>query len=347
MIVSSFDVESITAGGMLFKAINSMELEVEFLPDYVSSGVEIGTKVVGVNIPHTSCDECLVFQTSNTNQASHLKHNYVIRYTSILPGIMNLLSEFVPISKETKILAASAICSKYIPRLKELRPSEDEREFLNRLGSEGLLESVDAPLVPYSTPTAYATSIGLDPYVPSAVAKESVSETLATVAATYKIPQDRLKLRTHLIKFNWFARDLTTLAYFVTWLLDVKGYEGYISSMISSGHLRKYYLEFMKNIKYMKSCLEPVLSGGVEAARLKYLAIKGDPTRISASLVGKVLWGFNILDPFKTPVVIEHNGKHYIPLNYLSQNTRRTLVPRYGVQGGYLIVPSAPEVLQL
>lgn len=346
-IVSGFDIESITAGGILFKAINSMELDVEFLPDYISPGVDIGTKVIGVNIPHTSCGECLVFLTSSANQTSYLKHNYVIRYTSVLPGVTNLLSEFVPISKETKILVASALCSKYIPRLKELRPSEDEKEFLNKLGSEGLLESVDAPLLPYFTSSTHASSIGLDPYVPLSAAKESVSETLATVATTYKIPQDRLKLKTYLIKFNWFVRDLTTLAYFITWLLDVKGYEGYLSSMISPGHLRKYYLEFMKNITYMKTCLEPVLSGGAEASKLKYLTVKGDPTRLSASLVGKVLWGLNILDPSKTPVIIEYGGKHYIPLNYLNQGGRRTLAPRYAVQGGYLVVPSASEVLQL
>ncbi|MEM4486600.1 MAG: hypothetical protein QW116_05150 [Zestosphaera sp.] len=344
-VVSSFDVESITAGGVLFKALNSMELDAEFLPDYISLSADIAARVIGINILNTDCSECLIFQASSTNQTSLLKRNYVVRYTSLLPGITNLLNEFVPISKEIKVLVASAVCAKYIPRLKELNPSDHEKEFLSKLGSEGLLESVDAPLVPYFTSPTYTADMGLDPYITLTAAKGSLSETLTAVAAVYKIPQDRLKLKTHLIKFSWFVRDLTTLAYFMTWLLDVRGYEGYLSSMISPGHLRKCYLEFIRNIKYMKSCLEPVLSEGVEASKVKYVVIKGDPARLSATVIGKVLWSFNLIDPSKTPVIIEYSGKHYIPLSYLTQNTRRASAPKYVVQGGYLIVPNASEVL--
>lgn len=64
-ITACFDVESLAAGGLLFKVLKSMELDAEILPDYVPSITELNVRVLGVNIPHTECDACIVFQTSS------------------------------------------------------------------------------------------------------------------------------------------------------------------------------------------------------------------------------------------------------------------------------------------
>ncbi len=345
-VITGFDAESLTAGGLLFKVLRSMELDVEVLPDYITPGIEVGVKSLGLNIPHTECDECLVFQTSNVNQVALVKHNYVVRYDSLIPGIIGLLSEFTSINKEMKAVAASAIHSKYLPRIRELRPNEREREFIDKLCSEGLLEVTDVPTLPHSTTPIHASVAGIDFYVPLSTVRESLSETLSIIANTYRVQQEKLRLKTYLIRFSWFVRDLTTLAYFIIWLLDVKGFEGYLPSIVNMSYLRSHYLEFVGGIKDMKACLDPVISEGVGALKTnKYLAVKGDPAKLSATVMGKVLWGFNVIDPLKTPVVLEHGGRHYVPLAHFTQNVRRRLTGRYVVQGGYLVTPNASDVL--
>lgn len=345
-VVASFDVESLTASGLLFKVLKLMELDVEALPDYITPGIEVGVKSLGLNIPHTECDECLVFQASNVNQVALVKHNYVVRYESLIPGIISLLNEFTSISKEMKAVAASAIHSKYLPRIRELKPSEREREFIDKLYDEGLLEVMDAPILPHSATSMYASTAGVDFYVPVGMVRENLSETLSIIANTYKVQPEKLKLKTYITRFSWFVRDLTTLAYLIIWLLDVKGFEGYLSSIINLSYLRNYYLEFVGSIKDMKACLDPVISEGVSVPKTnKYLVVKGDPAKLSATVMSKVLWGFNAIDPSKTPVVLEHGGRHYVPLAHFTQNVRRKLTSKYVVQGGYLVTPNASEVL--
>lgn len=341
-IVSCFDVESLTAGGLLFKVLKSMELSVEILPDYTPPTTELGVKVLGINIPHTECDECVIFQSSSEAQVSRVKHKTLVRYTSLLSGLINLLREFMPISRELKYLVASATYVKYIPRIKELKMSEEDKGFLNSLASEGLLEVAEAPITPYFTSPTHTLAMGVDPYVPSNMVRESVSETLKLLSEFYKVPQDKMRLKTYTIKHGWFVRDLTTLAYFITWLLDVKGFEGYVSSAINSNYMRNYYLHYIRSIKEMKERIDTLISEKPNTAKTKNLIVRGNPSNLSATLISKVLWGLNLLEPSKTQVVLEYGGKYYVSMASLTQKDRKTLVSKHPTQGGYIVLSEAP-----
>lgn len=341
-IVACFDVESLTAGSLLFKVLKSMELNVEILPDYVPSVAELGVKILGVNIPHTECDECVVFQTSSEVQVSRVKHKTIVRYTSLLSGLISLLREFIPISKELKYVVASATYVKYVPRIKELRMSEEDKGFLNSLAGEGLLEVTEAPVIPYFTSPTQTLAMGIDPYVPSNIVRESLSETLKLLSEFYKISQDKMRFKTYMFKHSWFVRDVTTLAYFIMWLLDVKGFEGYVASIINSNYMRSYYLRYLRSIKEVKERVDTLISEKLNSARGKNIVIKGDPSNLSATLVSKVLWGLNILEPSKTQVVIEHNGKYYVSMASLTQKDRRALTSKYPTHGGYVVLSEVP-----
>jgi len=342
-IIACFDVESLAAGGLLFKVLKSMELDTEILPDHVPSITELNIRVLGINIPHTECDACIIFQTSSEAQVSRLKNNTVVRYPSLLPGLINLLREFMPVSKELKYVAASATYAKYMPRIKELRLGEEDKEFLETLVSEGLLEAVEAPIIPYFTSQTQTLTMGIDPYVPSNLVRESLSETLRLLSDFYKAPLDKMRLKTYVIKHGWFVRDLTTLAYFITWLLDVKGFEGYVSSVINSNYMRNYYLHYMKSIKEMKECVDNLINERPNTTKVKNVIVKGDPSTLSTTLIGKVLWGLNILDPSKTQVVIEYGRKYYVSLASLTQKNRKGLVSKHSIQGGYVVLNEVPS----
>jgi len=341
-VVTCFDIESLTASGLLFKALKSMELNAEVLPDYASPTTELGVKVLGVNIPHTECDECIVFQTSSEAQVARAKHRVVVRYTSLLSGLINLLREFMPVSKELRYVAASATYSKYMPRIKELKMSEEDKEFLNSLINEGLLEVSEVSIIPYFTTSSQTLAMGIDPYVPSNMIREGLSETLKFLSDLYRVPQDKMRLKTYVIKHGWFVRDLASLAYFTTWLLDVKGFEGYISSTINSNYMRYYYLHYVKNIKELKECVDPLISEKPNTAKTKNIVIKGNPSNLSATLISKILWGLNLLEPSKTQVVIEYGGKYYVSMATLTQKDRRALTSKYSIKGGYIVLNEVP-----
>lgn len=342
-VVACFDIESLTAGGLLFKVLKSMELNVEVLPDYLPSLTELGVRILGVNIPHTECDECIVFQTSSEAQVSRVKHKTIVRYTSLLSGLINLLREFMPVSKELKYLVASATYVKYVPRIKEFKMSEEDKGFLNSLTSEGLLEVAEAPVTPYFTSPAQTLAMGIDLYVPSSMVRDSLSEALKLLSEFYKIPQEKMKLKTYTIKHGWFVRDLTTLAYFITWLLDVKGFEGYVTSAINSNYMRNYYLHYVKSIKEMKERVDTLITEKIDVTKTKNLVVRGNPSNLSATLISKVLWGLNVLDPSKTQVVIEHGGKYYVSMASLTQKDRKALASKHPTQGGYVVLSELPS----
>lgn len=342
-IVTYFDVESLTASGLLFKVLKSMELNVEVLPDYVPSLAELGVRVLGVNVPYTECDECIVFQTSSEAQVSRVRHKTIVRYASLLSGLINLLREFMPVSKELKYLAASAAYVKYVPRIKEFKVSEEDRELLNSLTSEGLLEVAEVPVTPYFTSPTQTLVMGIDLYVPSSMIRDSLSETLKLLSEFYKVPQEKMRLKTYTIKHGWFVRDLTTLSYFITWLLDVKGFEGYVTSVVNSNYMRSYYLHYLKSIKEIKERVDTLITEKIDMTKTKNLVIKGDPSNLSSTLVSKVLWGLNLLDPGKTQVVIEHGRKYYVSMASLTQKDRRSLVSKHPIQGGYVVLSELPS----
>lgn len=341
-IVSYFDIESLTACGLLFKVLKSMELSVEVLPDYLPSTMELDVKVLGINIPHAECDECLVFQGSGESQVARLKHKSIVRYASLLSGLVDLLREFMPLSKESRYVVASAIYTKYLPRIKELKINEEDKKFFDSLINEGLLEFTEIPVTPYFTLPSHTLVLGIDPYIPLSMVRENLSEVLKLLSDFYKIPQDKMRLKTYLIKHGWFVKDLATLAYFVTWLLDVKGFEGYVSSIINSNYMRSHYLHYIKSIKEMKEHIDTLINEKPNTTKIKNLVIRGNPSNLSATLISKILWGLNILEPSKTQVVIEYGGKYYVSMTTLTQKDRRTLTPKYPIQGGYVILSEVP-----
>lgn len=337
-IVACFDAESLTAGGLLFKVLKSMNVNVEILPDYVPSTTELGVRILGVNIPPTECDECVVFQSSSETQVSRMKNKTIIRYSSLLSELINLLEEFTPVSRELKYVAASVTCAKYVPRIKELRMSAEDKNFLNSLVNEGLLEVAEAPITPYFTTPTQTIAMGVDLYVPSSMVRESLSDTLKLLPDLYKVPQEKLRLKTYVIKHAWFVKDLTTLAYFITWLLDVRGFEGFVASTINTNYMRNYYLHYVRSIKSMKEHIDKLISEKTNTTKTKNLIISGDPNSLSTTVVSRVLWGLNILDPSKTQVVIEYDKKYYVSMTSLTQKDRRTLAAKNPTRGGYVVL---------
>ncbi len=337
-IVSCFDAESLTAGSLLFKVFRSMDINAEILPDYVPSTTELGVRVLGINIPPAECDECVVFQSSSETQVSRVKNKTIIRYSSLLPELINLLVEFTPVSRELKYVAASATYAKYLPRIKELKMSTEDKNFLSSLVNEGLLEVAEAPVTPYFTTPTQTIAMGIDLYVPSSMVRESLSDTLKLLPDLYKVPQDKMRLKTYVIKHAWFVKDLTTLAYFITWLLDVRGFEGFIASTINTNYMRNYYLHYVRSIKSMKEHVDKLISEKTNTTKAKNLIISGDPSNISATILSKVLWGLNILDPSKTQVVIEYDKKYYVSMASLTQKDRRTLTTKNPTHGGYVVL---------
>ncbi len=347
-IITSYDLESLTASAMLGKMLKYLDIPFEILPDYEKAPLSSDVKVLGVNILASECDECLILQTSATEAVSKVKYNLVLRYTSLLPGVLDLVSEFGPVSKETKVLALSSLLSKYLPRVKAPTLNERERSFLEILKEDGVVEVFkDFTLIGASyLPPQMALSYSLDIFVPSKYLSENIESSLSKISKDFNIPPDKLRSEVYLTKFDFFTRDVYMITYMLIWLADVKGFHKLLTSLFNNTLLRYEYMDFLNSIKYLREVVDSIVdSRGQNVKTVKNIAVvSAEPTKVSSNILHKVLLSLNLINQGKNFLAFENLKKYYIPLTALSASKRQLLAQKGVIIGGYLELSDLTEV---
>ncbi len=347
-IITSYDLESLTASAMLGKMLKYLDIPFEILPDYEKAPLSSDVKVLGVNILASECDECLILQTSTTEAVSKVKYNLVLRYTSLLPGVLDLVSEFGPVSKETKVLALSSLLSKYLPRVKAPTLNERERSFLEILKEDGVVEVFkDFTLIGASyLPPQMALSYSLDIFVPSKYLSENIESSLSKISKDFNIPPDKLRSEVYLTKFDFFTRDVYMITYMLIWLADVKGFHKLLTSLFNNTLLRYEYMDFLNSIKYLREVVDSIVdSRGQNVKTVKNIAVvSAEPTKVSSNILHKVLLSLNLINQGKNFLAFENLKKYYIPLTALSASKRQLLAQKGVIIGGYLELSDLTEV---
>ncbi|PUA33486.1 MAG: hypothetical protein B7O98_03455 [Zestosphaera tikiterensis] len=348
-IVTSYDLESLTASAMLGKMLKHLEIPFEVLPDYERIPLTPDAKVIGINIPASECDECLILQTSTTESVSKVRYNVVLRYTSLLPGVLDLISEFTPVSKEMKALVLASILSKYLPRVKAPALNERDRNFLEVLSNDGVVEiSKNLTLIGVSyLPPQTALLYSLDLFIPSKYLSENIENALSKVSKDFNIPSDKLREEVYLTKFDFFSKDIHMVTYMLLWLTDVKGFHGLLTSLFNNALLRYEYMRFLSDIKYLRDVVDLIInSRGQTIKNVKNIPVVNvEPTKASSNVLYRILSALNIINQNKGFLAFESFGKYYVPLSALNTSKRQSLIQKgAAVVGGYLELSDLSEV---
>ena len=237
-LITSYDLDSVVAGGMLFKYITLNDTLCEYLSliDEIPSD---DTPTITIGFASKNLTNSLQIIRGNQVSLHRLGATHIIHAPAISPFILKILEEVMVITNDLRYLASVAILSRYVPRLKAVKFNEFERDYINELVDMNLIKVIRGPKIfEYSvTNIDKALSKSLDIFVPGysgrQVSKDirSLSEDELTkdilskiqTVSSLKISVNDVIGENYLIMQEWFFRDLYECLYALMSVADTYG----------------------------------------------------------------------------------------------------------------------------
>ena len=319
-VITALDPISAGAAGLIARLLKSLEIDFE-LSSAVKHAAQISEeRVIGINIPAKECSNCIIFEEGSNDSFFKAGSNSILKYTVLQKGLQDLVSEFDIVPKKVKTLLAATLITKHIPRLRKVEVKGSELNYLRELCEEGILKEISAPpIIGWGIlPNDEAVKLSIDALIPAFFMKNDVKAVdLNEVSKALGIPKDKLLRKAFKIEANLGIDDLYMAGYTTLYLMDTLGPEGLSSSFINTRFWRwgVYWVGLHRNL--LREVIDSITSGSVEVVN-KYLIVKADPSKTSATLIKKVLEGV-FKDLNYGGVVLEWGRNYYVPQELITE----------------------------
>jgi len=348
-LITSYDLDSVIAGGMLFKYAELNDIYCEYLT--------LIDEVPGDNVPTIT----LGFTVRNlTNGLQIIKGSQlainklgaiqVIHTPTISPFILKVLEEVMVITNDLRYLTLTAVLSRYVPRLKAVKFNEFERSYINELVDMNLVKIIKGPKIfEYSvTSIDRALSKSFDIFVPeysgrqvskdvkSLSEDELIKEILSKIqlVSSFKVSANEVVGENYITMQEWFFNDLYECLYALMSVADTYGIEYVLSATII-----RTYIPWIK--LYYRSVFNDITENVYSIISEKNIQkVRGNLYKVTLKKltpltpISKVLK--SLLIPDNALVIYEYLGGYYIPLLGLDADVVKTLKNTSERVGGLL-----------
>ena len=343
-VVASPDPVSAGIAGLMARLLKSLEIDFE-LSSSIKEITQISEeRVLGINIPPRGCNGCIIIEEGDSDAFFKAGTNRILRYALLQKGAHDLVSEFDIVPKNIKALLAATLTTKHIPRLRSEEFLKPELTYLRELTQEGILKEMNVPPVMGwgILPIDEAVKLSIDALIPEFFMREDLKGIgLDDISKALGIPKDKLLRKSFKIEVDLGIDDLFMAAYTALYLMDTLGPEGLSSSFINTRFWRWGVYWVGLHRKLIKEILNSIISEEAEV-KGKYLIVKADPSRTSATLIEKVLRGV-FKDFSQKGVVLEWKGNYYLPLKTSSELDSKSLKElKHKLWRGYVKVSDIP-----
>jgi len=346
-LVLTYDVDVVTAGAILCRALRSLDTRYEIRPVYEAELIDSN---LIINISNKVIDRSGCVNIGSSDRDLALRHglSYVIKYRNIAHSLRRILSEFTVLPKEINYLVYASVLSRHTPRILDMGLSDYEKEILDEGIESGLISKVAGPklinwgLVPLSDAVNKSFDILLPNYFLSNEAPRinDEDECVKLIATELNAEPERVRGNNYVTRRVWVVNDLYYLSYVLMYSVDVLGTDA--APIISNNNaLTLATRKFQRSLRVIKEVINlgrptkvkcPLLGGN--AAILSRV----NPKELSLTVLTKVLRGINYLG--SDDVVIALDSKNaYVPLQVINETYRSKIFEvASSVIGGYAVV---------
>ncbi len=344
-VITSHDPESAAVAGLIARILKSSDIDFEILSDAYEHQIS-DAKVIGVNVSPSSCEGCVILQSASSNSAVRMRFNYLLRYSPLVAGVLELASEFDIVPKDVKILLAVASLWGHTPRIIRGKLNSREESFMKSLMEDGIIEFVEGPpIIGWAyLPKEKAVKYSIDALIPSRFMNDELKQVAADdVIRELGLGEEDAKTRSFIVKTEWVTKDLFLANYVLQWLMDTAGFGSVCASVINKRYMMWGLYGLIHSYEKIKDIVNDVLQFKDQGKEpIKQVVARADPTKVSATVLTKIFEGLRVLD-LGGRVVIEWGGKYFVPLSILSSDERKDLVSRGKLIGGYAALAELPE----
>lgn len=348
-IVMAHDPEAAVTAGLIAKVLRASDLEFEFLTDLFKPVLD-DAQVIGINMPANIFEGSILFQSSTSTVFTRVGFNYVFKYASLALGVLDLVSEFELITTDFKLTLAAAVLAKHTPRLEGGGLNSKERELMNRLKDEGLIDVVEAPPIMgwSSVGPERAVKTSIDVLVPSLFLKKEAKEIKPeNIASELGIKPEEFKDKEYIVKTQWIAKDLMFAAYALDWMCDVAGSESIALSMLNQSYIRWGAVGLLSSFPDLRKIIGrlPEYRRTRLGSRTYVIVDDVNPRRFSVVVAWKALRSSKLIRDPNEALVLEHGNEYYVSARTIPQVARIKLAERGVVAiGGYYVVKDLKEI---
>ncbi|GEM_PF-2106374 len=348
-IVMAHDPEAAVTAGLIAKVLRASDLEFEFLTDLFKPVLD-DAQVIGINMPANIFEGSILFQSSTSTVFTRVGFNYVFKYASLALGVLDLVSEFELITTDFKLTLAAAVLAKHTPRLEGGGLNSKERELMNRLKDEGLIDVVEAPPIMgwSSVGPERAVKTSIDVLVPSLFLKKEAKEIKPeNIASELGIKPEEFKDKEYIVKTQWIAKDLMFAAYALDWMCDVAGSESIALSMLNQSYIRWGAVGLLSSFPDLRKIIGrlPEYRRTRLGSRTYVIVDDVNPRRFSVVVAWKALRSSKLIRDPNEVLVLEHGNEYYVSARTIPQVARIKLAERGVVAiGGYYVVKDLKEI---
>lgn len=338
-IITSHDPESAAVAGLVARMLKSSDIDFEIIPDAYEHQIS-EARVIGVNVSPSSCEGCVILQSASSNSAVRMRFNYLLRYSPLVAGALELVSEFDIVPKDVKALLAAASLWSHTPRIIRGKLNQREESFMKSLMEEGIIEFVEGPpIIGWAyLPKDKAVKYSIDALIPSRFMSDELEQvTAGDIIRELGLGEEDAKTKSFIVKTEWVTKDLFLANYVLQWIMDTTGFGGVCASVINKRYMMWGLYGLVASYKRIKDIVNDTLQSRDQGGKeLRQVVVRADPAKVSATVLTKIFEGLGVLGSGGR-VIIEWGGKYFVPLSVLSSDERKDLVSRGELLGGYAV----------
>jgi len=336
-VTSLYDPYNSSVAGLVSRVLRSLDIDTVMFDETSALQRELPL-TVAVGGSSSSCRRCVVLEESSGEGSVKVGNNYVLRFELLAENVMELLSEFDIIPRDVKLVMTSAMLWRHTPRSLDKGFTESESALIEKLVKEDVIEVREGPPVMGWTHLgpAEAVRLSIDVLIPDMFMRgleggPDVEEVLMKAG----LSSGGSKVKHFLAKNSWLAKDLYLAAYGMQWLIDTSGWGGAAASVSNKTYLAWAVQGLIASFPEIRRFLDE--SADVE--RRKLITVGGDPMKLSGGVLTKVLRGLGMLAP-EGIAGVESGDRIFLPYSLLPRDVRLSLLPKGGLEGGYLAIPA-------
>lgn len=331
VVVGDVNAEALISSGIILRALRSLGVDFEFY--HTADPVDfsrLSERVIGIEAFIQNCVNCL--EIAEFKPRKHSQHVFHV--------VLDLVREFITLSREEYTLTLSSALTKYTPRALAAGLSYEVQEFVNDMVASGIVKEMVAPrfigwgLIPLEEVVRYSVDTCVLKYFGKPIGKVTEGELARELRLESLKP---LEDKTYVPNYDAGVLDFYDAAYIIEYAVDIEGPEYVVFMPLNYDYFLWTVKSFRESIEHVRRCLDSFIEKRFERGGVFY--ILDCDYSAPGTVVTKILRGLKLVED-SAIVVFRIADKYYVPLQILTR-TQRMKLAGSRIEGGYAVVDGA------
>lgn len=339
-VVTSYDVDSVVAAGIILKYLQQNDVRFEYLTvlDVDGTSVLDDVPTVTIDVGVKDLKRSLSFIRGDRMDVRRLGTGYEVLTPYYSYTVFKALEDVMIVTNDVRYYVLASMLSRFTPRVRYQQVDELLKNYLRELSDLNLIRVVRGPkLFNYSvSDLSIVLSRSLDLFVPmysgvkdlKGLSDEDLIKYVMDGISGFtqmKFSPNELIGDNYIITQEWVFKDVYEFLYALLSVSDIYGVEYIITSILLTNYIPLIRFKYEKLLKDLISKIYSVRSGGLTQVRRNVYKVKLD-SLTPLTPISKILKSYFI--PPNSTVVYEVGSENYLPLSEAPLETVDSLVKR-------------------